>query len=60
MTKRISFALHIFGAHYIQRLIFSGVYIEREMMRQQKGQLKDYFNAQEQGILVLRRSEGVK
>lgn len=36
MQRRIMLALHMFGAHYVQRLIFSGVYIEREMTRQQK------------------------
>lgn len=60
MTKRISFALHVFGSHYVQRLIFSGVYIEREMMRMQKGQLRDYFSSQDQGILVLRKAESIK
>ena len=60
MIKRITFALFIFASHYVQRLILSGLYIEREMINQQKGQLRAYFTSQEQGILVLRKSGGLE
>lgn len=39
------------------RLLAIGLYIEREMMKQQGGQLKQYFSQSKLGILILRGSK---
>ena len=38
--RQINVVAHVFFAHYVMRLLAIGLYIEREMMRQQGGQLK--------------------
>lgn len=44
----------VFFSYYIQLLVYSGLFIEKERIKRQKVQLNRYFNNQKNGILVVR------